>query len=175
MAGVHITLDSNSKTAMKLTRLNAKKEAEMYARKEGEAHTLTGGFSVAGSPAAGPIEAGSLGFVMHDEKSDGSTTTTADLGMQTIEGLVTKGKRITHTIPAGEMGNDLPIVITTETWVSPDLKVIVMSKSSDPRMGETTYKLTNLSRAEPDPALFQVPADYTVKDQPNGMFVFRDR
>ncbi len=70
------------------------------------------------------------------------------------------------------MGNDLPIVITTETWYSPDLKVLVMSKSSDPRMGETTYKLTNLSRAEPDPALFQIPADYSIKDQPNGALGF---
>lgn len=31
-------------------------------------------------------------------------------------------------------------------------------------MGETTYTLTNIQRAEPDPALFTVPADYTVKD-----------
>jgi hypothetical protein len=71
------------------------------------------------------------------------------------------------------MGNDLPIIITTETWFSPELKVLVMSKSSDPRMGETTYKLTNLSRAEPDPTLFQIPADYTVKDQPGGSFFFK--
>jgi hypothetical protein len=56
--------------------------------------------------------------------------------------------------------------VTTETWHSPKLKVLVMSKSSDPRMGETTYKLTNLSRAEPDPALFQIPADYTIKTNP---------
>ncbi len=54
------------------------------------------------------------------------------------------------------------------------LKLLVMSKSSDPRMGETTYKLTNLSRAEPDPALFQIPADYTVKEQPSGPLIFKD-
>jgi hypothetical protein len=90
-----------------------------------------------------------------------------------VEGVVAKGTKITRTIPAGELGNDLPIVITTETWTSPELKVIVMSKSSDPRMGETTYKLTNLSRAEPEPSLFQIPADYTTKDQPANVLFFK--
>jgi len=42
-----------------------------------------------------------------------------------------------------------------------------MSKSSDPRIGEITYKLTDIQRGEPSPILFQVPADYTVKEQPN--------
>jgi hypothetical protein len=37
-------------------------------------------------------------------------------------------------------------------------------------MGETTYRLTNIDRSEPDPSLFQVPADYTVKE---GGFGFR--
>ncbi len=103
--------------------------------------------------------------LMHPNTDDASTT---DLGMQTIEGLPAKGTRVTRTIPAGAIGNDLPIVITTETWFSPDLKVLVMSKSSDPRMGETIYKLSSLSRGEPDPALFQVPPGFTIKDRPAG-------
>ena len=90
-----------------------------------------------------------------------------DLGTQTIEGVPAQGTRITRTIPAGQVGNDQPLVITTETWMSPDLKVLVMSKTSDPRMGETTYRLTNVLRDEPDPALFQVPSDYTIQDKPS--------
>jgi hypothetical protein len=45
--------------------------------------------------------------------------------------------------------------------------VLVMSKSSDPRMGDTVYKLTNIQRSEPSPTLFQPPDDYVVKDQPD--------
>ena len=65
--------------------------------------------------------------------------------------------RTTHTIPAGEIGNEKPIVIVTEVWTSPDLKTVVYSKRSDPRMGEQIFKLTNITRAEPDASLFTVP------------------
>jgi len=40
---------------------------------------------------------------------------------------------------------------------------VVMTRHSDPRMGETTYKLTNINRSEPAKTLFEVPADYTIK------------
>jgi hypothetical protein len=89
---------------------------------------------------------------------------TDDLGTQVIQGVSAQGKRITRTISAGEQGNEKEIDIVTETWYSPDLQVIVMSKSSDPRFGESTYQLNGISRAEPDPALFTVPSDYTVKE-----------
>jgi len=59
---------------------------------------------------------------------------------------------------------DQPITITSEEWTSPDLKVLVMTHHSDPRSGESTYRLTNIIRAEPDRSLFMVPPDYTVKD-----------
>src|SRR5690242_3983413 len=90
-------------------------------------------------------------------RADSKGASKADLGLQTVEGVPAQGTRVTRTIEAGQMGNSLPIVITTETWFSPDLKVLISSKSSDPRIGETTYKLTNIQRAEPDPSLFQVP------------------
>ena len=35
---------------------------------------------------------------------------------------------------------------TRETWTAPDLQVTVMSKSNDPRFGETSYRLTNINR-----------------------------
>lgn len=87
-----------------------------------------------------------------------------DLGSQTIEGVVAQGTRTTHTIPAGEIGNDKPIVIVHERWQSADLQAVVMSRHSDPRMGETTYRLTNIQRGEPDASLFQVPKDFKVEE-----------
>ncbi len=89
---------------------------------------------------------------------------TEDLGKQTIEGLLCEGKRTTSTIPAGAIGNERPVVTTAERWYSPELQMTVMSKRSDPRMGETTYRLTNVSRVEPASALFQPPPDYKVNE-----------
>jgi len=40
-----------------------------------------------------------------------------------------------------------------------------LSKTTDSRSGEKTMRSTNISRAEPDPALFQAPPDYTVVDE----------
>ena len=86
------------------------------------------------------------------------------LGTQTIEGVQAEGTRVTFTIPAGKIGNERPIVTVNEQWYSPELQAVVMSKNSDPRTGETTYRLTNIVRSEPDPGLFQVPSDYTVNE-----------
>jgi len=87
---------------------------------------------------------------------------TESLAMQTINGVQATGTRVTRTIPVGQIGNAQPITIVHETWMSPDLKVPVMVKSSDPRFGTTTTQLINITRSEPDPALFQTPSDYTV-------------
>lgn len=86
------------------------------------------------------------------------------LGKQNIEGVEAEGTRTTVTIPAGEIGNERPIEIVTERWYSPELQLVVMTKHSDPRNGETTYKLTNINRADPPKSLFEVPAGYTVKE-----------
>ena len=88
------------------------------------------------------------------------------LGTQAIEGVAAEGTRTTFTIAAGKIGNDRPIVTVNERWYSQELQAVVLSKNSDPRMGETTYRLTNIDRSEPDPSLFQVPADYTVEEGP---------
>jgi hypothetical protein len=88
------------------------------------------------------------------------------LGSETVEGIEAQGTRETETIAAGAIGNEQPIQIVDERWYSPELQTVVMTKHSDPRFGETVYKLTNVSRQEPALALFQVPADYTVKEGP---------
>lgn len=88
--------------------------------------------------------------------------TTEDLGTQVIQGVNATGKRITRTIPAGAAGNDRAIQIVTETWTSSDLQIVVQSKTTDPRMGDNLYQLTNITRTEPDPTLFTVPSGYTV-------------
>lgn len=104
---------------------------------------------------------------------DASTAKTENLGSQTMEGVMVQGVRTTRTIAAGEVGNDQPINIVTEVWTSPDLKTVVYSKRSDPRIGDQTFQLTNIVRAEPDASLFTVPSDFKVTDGPeSGNVIF---
>lgn len=97
------------------------------------------------------------------DESANPNVTKESLGTQTINGISAQGTRFTRTIPAGTIGNDKPITITREVWYSPDLQMVVQSKHSDPRFGETSYSLTNIQRSEPAANLFTVPSDYTVK------------
>jgi hypothetical protein len=95
----------------------------------------------------------------------GPEVTVEKLGTQIIEGVAAEGERSTTTIPEGEQGNDRPFHVTMETWTSPDLKMVVLQISSDPRSGESVMKVTNLSRSEPDASLFQPPPDYTIVEE----------
>jgi len=122
----------------------------------GGANTMVG--VAAGVPMPGPN--GVFSWSSEGEVNQES------LGKQTIEGVEAEGTRVTITIQAGKIGNERPIVTVNERWYSPELQTVVLSKNSDPRMGETTYRLTNIDRNEPDPSLFQVPSDYTVQEGP---------
>jgi hypothetical protein len=91
------------------------------------------------------------------------TTDREDLGEQVFEGVNARGTRTTTVIAAGAIGNEQPITIVSEQWFSPDLELLVLTRHHDPRVGETTYRVTNISRDEPDRALFQPPPDFAVK------------
>jgi hypothetical protein len=86
------------------------------------------------------------------------------LGKQPVEGVTAEGTRTTMTIPAGQIGNERPIVVVSERWHSPDLQTAVVTKQNDPRFGETAYRLTNIQRSEPPRSLFEPPSDYTIKE-----------
>jgi len=88
----------------------------------------------------------------------------APLEHKTIEGIAVEGRTNRTVIPAGQVGNEQPITIVNEQWRSPELNLLVLTRHVDPRTGESAYRLTNIIRAEPDPSLFMVPSDYTVKD-----------
>jgi hypothetical protein len=94
--------------------------------------------------------------------------TSENLGDQTIDGIHVTGTRMTHTIPAGKMGNEKPITVTSERWYSPELKATVTTKHDDPWAGELKTELKNVSASEPDASLFAVPADYKVVDDKDG-------
>jgi hypothetical protein len=102
--------------------------------------------------------------------SGASKAITESLGSKFVEGVNAQGTRTTTTIPAGAIGNVLPIDIVSERWFSPELQMPVLIRRSDPRSGETIYRLTNIVRAEPPDALFTVPAGYEIRD---GKLAFR--
>lgn len=93
-------------------------------------------------------------------------TVSEPLGTRQLHGLRVDGTRRTLTIPAGAFGNVGPINVITERWESPELKIVLESRRSDPRMGDVTYRVTHLERGEPAPDLFAVPADYAVIERP---------
>jgi hypothetical protein len=93
---------------------------------------------------------------------------TENLAAQIINGVPATGTRVTETIAAGAIGNQQAIQVVRETWVSTDLKVPVLIKTSDPRFGSTVMQLTNIAQAEPDASLFQVPSTYTVEERTHG-------
>jgi hypothetical protein len=96
------------------------------------------------------------------QPADEPNVVSESLGTQTVNGVQADGTRRTRTIPAGAIGNVSAIQIVQETWFSPDLHVPVLVKVTDPRFGVTVHQLTNINRTEPDAALFQTPAGYSV-------------
>jgi len=92
-------------------------------------------------------------------------TTTESLGGRLINGIYAEGTRITQAIPS-DGGHAPEIVYVEEEWISPDLRIIVLSKgtSSTNPGEETTTKIRELDRSEPDTGLFEIPTDYTVLD-----------
>ncbi|MFL6256995.1 MAG: hypothetical protein ACJ74T_18465 [Pyrinomonadaceae bacterium] len=190
VAGVHYILDPSTKTARKLPRVELRFKTEGGGTAQStvtlERQPAPPGASekiaiersytfnvrvpgpdappAPGAPAAPPPPPGEgpqIEFFSHNSKHEAKTE---KLEARAFDGVQAEGTRTTVTIPAGEVGNEQPIQIVDEQWYSPELQVLVMTRHSDPRSGETTYRLTSISRTEPAAALFQVPSDYTLKD-----------
>jgi hypothetical protein len=82
-----------------------------------------------------------------------------DLGFREIEGVPAHGILETQTVTDENDGKEF--VIIDEYWYSQDLRINLIVKHSDPRKGTTTLTVAQITRAEPDPAFFEVPEGYT--------------
>ena len=120
---------------------------------------LADGQRPAGMERIGPVIAGAFGDMRWASKAS-----VKDLGTREIEGIKAQGKSRSYEIPAGEVGNRNPIVVASESWYAPELQVTVLTKRTDPRTGERSWRMSNVKREEPAAALFSVPSDYAVKD-----------
>jgi hypothetical protein len=175
VAGVNYIFDSRSRTARKLPlpqmlgkgddKVTVTAEVEASPRiRERKLREHEEMFIATAPPRMGPGPRPGAAFEFERSNLDGKDAKREALGKQTIEGVEAEGTRVTITIPAGEIGNELAIQIVTEQWYSPELQAVIMSKHTDPRMGEHTYRLTNITRGEPSRTLFEVPSDYTVRE-----------
>jgi hypothetical protein len=113
----------------------------------------------AGVPAGGVVAVRARGTV-----GNAVMASDAPLEHKTMEGVAVEGRKTTTVIPPGQVGNEQPITVVSEEWRSLELNLLVLTRHSDPRTGESSYRLQNIIRAEPDPSLFMVPPDYTVRE-----------
>jgi len=161
VAGVNYILDPSTRTARKIS---FPKLAGGIGMGMGMA---VRGTMVAGAPPAGGNVVFER-FIHKGEPAGQQQSTNTSLGSQSIDGVMAEGTRSVITIPAGQIGNERPIEIVSERWVSSELQEVVLSKRSDPRFGETVYKLANVRRGEPGRHLFELPPDYTLKEEGKG-------
>lgn len=101
--------------------------------------------------AAMPLKSASLAEVRQQALPD-----------QTIDGVTCERILQTETIPAGTIGNERAIVVTSQTCASPELHLLLARKRNDPRYGTTDYRLSGIQRSEPDASLFKVPSDFRI-------------
>jgi hypothetical protein len=184
VSGDHITLNNNNKLATRFSVKEVTTTSSGVAGAAGRAQNMTftiaSGSDVAGSLAPVPppgahstaarfttgyAQAGGVMSVTMSDQSDVKfDTKKEDLGKQEIEGVVCNGSKETTTIPAGAVGNERVIETATEHWYSPELQQEVLTKTTDPRFGETSYRLGNIVRSEQPRSLFEVPSDYKLEE-----------
>jgi hypothetical protein len=103
-------------------------------------------------PSTGPI-GNNTGYAIHE-----------NLGKQLVAGVETQGVRESVIYNPGVFGNNKKLTVEREFWYSPELGMNLISKRNDPRVGTQTFTIENLSLAEPDAQLFEVPQGYRVVD-----------
>jgi hypothetical protein len=120
-------------------------------------------FATGSGGGKGPVQMGAQGAQPVKQLAPGALDT-QQLGSQVITGFTADGARTTLTIPAGQVGNQNPLVIVTERWYSQDLEATLLAKHSDPRFGASSYQLSSVQQIEPPAALFQIPSGYTIEE-----------
>jgi hypothetical protein len=143
--GTAYTLDPATRTARRVPRISMPLGGNMM-------------FSTTSNTIRIQARAGGPGI----SRAVASTPSEEVLGARQFEGVRALGRKTTSIIPTGQIGNDRPIEITDERWESPELRMLIYSRNSDPRTGVVEYRLTNINRSEPPADLFMIPQDYTI-------------
>lgn len=178
VSGEHFMLDHTRKTAVKTAMrqmvahsgaAGEPKQVKIEMKQQVHTYAASGAtFTQAVPPPAGDVLVGPGPAVMmlrHSaEGGSGPALKKESLGKRTIEGVECDGTRETLTIEAGQIGNERAIQTVTERWYSPKLQQDVLRKTTDPRFGEMTFRLTRVVQGEQPRSLFEVPSDYKVEE-----------
>lgn len=87
-----------------------------------------------------------------------------NLGIRDISGVPAHGLRSLKITPANASGTGKEVLISDEYWYSDELRIYVLIRHDDPRTGTLTMTLEKITRNEPNPALFEIPAGYNPKN-----------
>jgi hypothetical protein len=181
VSGASYSLDPQNRTAHKFSTFAPLNDLVTFNKVEGTATQVkaSGGVwqmtaakraqlphSEATITAVAPVAVGGIGAVSQITRAINAEARSESLGKRMIEGVEAEGTRITQTFPAGAIGNERPIEVIHEHWYSKELQMHVMTKSVDPRWGESTQRLTKINRSEPEASLFKIPSDYKISEEP---------
>lgn len=189
VSGDHYMLDHTRKVVVKsnLRRLATShaqageiKDVRVEIKRRVQVHDESGGATFTQAVPAPPADVlvgpGPAMMVWDAAESGANPAAKSEsLGKRMIEGVECDGTRETLTIDAGQIGNERPIQTVTERWYSPRLQQDVLRKSTDPRFGETTFKLTRISQAEQPRMLFEVPSEYKIEDMGGAVQFMKQR
>lgn len=102
----------------------------------------------------GPLDATPAGNTLQQNEF----TTKEDLGIKDFSGTSAHGVRSVQKVPVE--GSSATVTVTDEYWYSDDLRINLQVKHNDPRQGSAVLTVVKIQRAEPDPAMFEVPQGY---------------
>ena len=101
-------------------------------------HKIAHRFALPGPSTNPPLR------VVGDTTHPQSIESDKDLGEDTIDGLKVTGWLQTYRTPAGANGNNRELTETTESWYSPDLRIIARAKVNSVTQ-TSAWQLTNIS------------------------------
>jgi len=165
VARVTVTLNENTKTARKMDmppatepRVGVAFSPAQVSKSVASTYTVTIGDST--TTVTVPADLVIAGRGGRAGRGNAENRQHEELGVESLNGTLATHTRDTLTIPQGQIGNNRDIHVVNERWYSDDLQMLVKTVNADPRFGENTYELVNISRDEPDASMFQIPADY---------------
>lgn len=117
-------------------------------------------------PAAQGASANKVNLAASMQAGRASVQRLASSGSENLGAMMMEGFAVTGTRRAGssEVAKVSAANVVTESWFSKELKVDLLVSRQGSQSASRTTRLTNITPGEPDPTVFQVPADYTVRD-----------
>ena len=93
----------------------------------------------------------------------GKRWTVERLAPRKIAGFPAEGLRYTRTVPAPADGTGAPDTVIDEEWIANSLGIVLEQRTESQRTGKTTKTVSHFKQVEPDPTLFTISSDYSIR------------